>query len=385
MTTIYLDHCATTPPLPAVVDAVRAALEGTYGNPSSLHEEGQRARRVVDHARTIIASLLSCRETEVIFTSGATESMNAALRGAIQAAPRDRWHFVTTTVEHEATIELGHYLAAMGVAVTRVGVDSGGRLDLDAWKKAVARPTAIASLMLVNNETGVRFDVESAAAAAKSAGALVHVDAVQAVGKIPLSVDALGVDFLSLSGHKFHAPKGTGVLYVRRGSPWKPLLVGAGHEGGRRAGTENVPGIAGLAVAGAHMAQGIAARSARLGSLSDYLERKLLALPRTRSNGDRESRVPGVVNVSFEGIEGSAVVLTLAREGICVSAGSACSAAQYGGSHVLEAMGTPFEYLHGAVRFSCSEFTTEAELDRTVEAVGRALRYLRAMDPRASG
>lgn len=384
MTVIYLDNNATTRPLPAAVDAMLRALRDEYGNPSSIHGLGESARKIVDEARARVAELIGARETEVVFTAGATESTNAAIRGCLDAAPAGARRLVTTAVEHEATIEVARHLAQAGVEVVTLPVDSGGGLDLARLESELRKPTAMLSLMLANNETGVIFPVADAARLARAAGASVHVDAVQAVGKIPLRVEELGVDFLSLSGHKFHAPKGVGVLYVRRGARYRPLIRGAGHEGGRRAGTENVPGIAGLGVAAAHMASGIEARSAHLRRLTEVLEERLLRIPGTRINGRRDGRVPGTVNVAFQGIEGAAVVLTAAREGVCLSAGSACAAAQFGGSHVLEAMAVPFDHLYGAVRWSCAETTTESEIVAAAGIVERAVAYLRAMDPAAA-
>lgn len=381
---VYLDNNATTPPLPEVVTAMREALEGAFGNPSSLHGPGIRARALVDAARDEMATLIGAPKSEVIFTSGATESINTAIFGAIAASKITPARFVTTAVEHEAVIEISELLAARGVEIERVGVDAEGRLDLDAWRKALARPTTIASLMLANNETGVILDVPAASAIAHEAGALVHVDAVQAVGKLAFSVEALGADLLSLSAHKFHGPKGTGILYWKRGARIKPLVNGASQEAGRRAGTENVAGIVGMAAAARHMRQGLAARRQHLTAMGARIEAGLAKIAGTRINGAGAARVPGTVNVSFEGIEGSAVVLTAAREGVCLSAGSACSAAQFGGSHVLEAMGVPYPYLHGAVRWSCSEHTTEADIDRALEVVARAVGYLRAMRPGAA-
>lgn len=383
MDPVYLDNNATTPLLPGVVAAVREAVEQEFGNPSSLHPHGEAARRLVERARGDVAELLACRRTEVVFTSCATESMNAAIRGALDARKNagERPRLVTTAVEHEAVHEIAADLGRRGVDVVKLPVDAGGLLDPDDLDRALDTPTHLVSLMLANNETGVILPVEEAAAVARRRGVPVHVDAVQAVGKVPLAVDRLGVDLLSLSGHKFHAPKGVGMLYIRRGTRFRPLLVGAGQEGGRRGGTENVPGIVGLGAAAAHMAGGIEDRRRHLARLGGRIEERLLALPGSRLNGDPERRIPGVVNLSFAGIEGSAVVLTAAREGVCFSAGSACSAAQYGGSHVLEAMGTPFEYLYGAVRLSCSELNTLEEVDRACDVVVRAVRYLRSMDP----
>jgi cysteine desulfurase len=229
----------------------------------------------------------------------------------------------------------------------------------------------------------VLFPIEEAGRMARAAGVPLHVDAVQGAGKVPLDVQTLDCDFLSLSGHKFHAPKGVGLLYVRRGARFLPLLSGASQEGGRRAGTENVPGILGLAAAAAHMGANIPRRRAHLEELTGRIERRLLALPGTRRNGDADQRLPGTVNVSFAGIEGSAIVLTAAREGVCISAGSACSASQHEGSHVMEAMGVPFEYLYGAIRLSCAETTTPGEVETALDVIERAVAYLRSMTPDA--
>lgn len=377
----YLDNNATTAPLPAVVEAMHEALAEAWGNPSSLHGAGERARQIVDAARETMAELIGARSSEIVFTSGATESINTALKGAIAAAREETPRILITAVEHEAVIEVAQELEARGVSVETLPVDAEGALDLEALDRALETPTTIVSLMLANNETGVIFPVDEVVRRAHAKGAAVHVDAVQCVGKRPISVEELGVDFLSLSAHKFHGPKGIGILYVRRGARYRPLVTGASHEGGRRGGTENVACIAGMAAAARHMMQGISERRAHLSKLGQRLEKGLLAIERTRLNGPAEGRMPGTVNVSFEGIEGSAIVLTAAREGICLSAGSACSAAEFGGSHVLEAMKTPFSYLYGAVRFSCCETTTEAEVDRAIEVVGRAVAYLREMNP----
>ena len=383
MTTIYLDNNATTRPLPAVVEAVTHALGDGFGNPNSVHGVGEQARRLVDDARSDVAALLSCRPTEVIFTSCATESINTALRSAFLSARKSKPRFLITAVEHEAVFDVVADLKSRGAEVEVIPVDSFGALDLDALETALKKPTTMLSLMYANNETGCILDVESAVAMAKDAGAQVHLDAVQAVGKIPLEVGDLGVDFLSLSGHKFHAPKGVGVLFARRGARFRSFVVGAGQETGRRGGTENVPGIVGLGAAARHMGAGIEERCLHLQKLSDLLEEGLLAMDGVRLNGPRKGRMPGTVNVSFQGIEGAAIVVTAARSGVCLSAGSACSAAQYGGSHVLEAMDVPFEYLHGALRVSCCETTTAEEVARALEVVESSVRYLRRMDPTA--
>lgn len=378
----YLDHNATTPPLPEVVEAVLRALRDDFGNPSSSHGAGERARRTVESAREAVAGLLNARPTEILFTSGATESTNAALRAAFSVgAARGARRIVTSAVEHEATYETARALAAAGGESVAVGVDGAGRLSVDAVREALREDTAVCSAMYANNETGVLLPVREIGALCRERGVPFHIDAVQAVGKVRLDVEELGCDFLSLSAHKFHGPKGIGVLYVRRGARFRKLTTGGPQEGGRRPGTENVPGIAGLGVAAAAMAQGIAARAGRLRAASDRLERALLALPDTRLNGAPDGRLPGVVNLSFRGIEGASVVVTAAREGVCVSAGSACSASALAGSHVLEAMGLPYEWLHGAVRISCAATTTDAEIDRGADVIARAAAYLRTLDP----
>jgi cysteine desulfurase len=382
MNEIYLDNNATTRPLPAVVEAVKAALVEGWGNPSSIHGSGERARKVVDAARESLAALVGARPTEVVFTSGATESINTVMRGAVDAARGAKPRLVITSVEHEATIECAAALRAAGVVVDVIRVDAQGRLDLGHAAELLATPAHLCSVMFSNNETGMLLPVHRVGEICKERGVPFHVDATQAAGKAPLDVEHLLCDWLSLSGHKFHAPKGVGILYVRRGSRFRRLLHGAPHEGSRRAGTENVPGIAGMGVAARIVSEGIPERRDHLARLTRRLEARLLEVSRTRLNGTTDGRLPGTVNLSFAGIEGSAIVLTAAREGVCLSAGSACSAAQFGGSHVLEAMGVPFEWLHGAIRISCSAETTLDEVDRACAVIERSVTYLRSLDPR---
>ena len=383
MAWVYLDNNATTRPLPAVIDAVNDALGEGFANPSSLHGAGAYARRLVDEGRQRVAALLHCRETEVVFTSCATESINGALWGALRATPKgQRPRLIISAVEHEALFDIAQALERdLGAEVVKIPVDAAGHLDLAVLDRELQTPTTLVSVMLANNETAVLFPAEEVADLVRRRGSTLHLDAVQAVGKTTLDVGALGVDYLSLSGHKFHAPKGVGVLYLKRGARFVPLLPGATQEGARRAGTENVPGIAGLGVAAEHMSRGIEERRLHLRALSDRLEKRLLQIEDSRLNGDPSGRLPGTTNIAFKGIEGAAIVLTVAREGVCISAGSACSAAEYGGSHVLEAMKTPFDYLYGAIRISCCETNTSAEIDRCAEAVEKAVAYLRAMNP----
>jgi len=378
---IYLDNNATTRPLPCVVEAVTDALGAGYGNPSSIHGVGEAARRQVDEARSRVAALLGARETEILFTSCATESINTALRGAVESARTETKRVIISSVEHEAVHDVASWLKARGAEIVIVPVDSTGRINIEVLGAELAKGATIVSVMLANNETGVITPLSEITTLANEHGVPVHLDAVQAVGKLPLSVSELDVDLLSLSGHKFHAPKGVGVLYVRRGARFRPFVIGAGQEGGRRGGTENVPGILGLGAAAAHMGAGIDVRREHLANLTRIIESRLLAIDDVCLNGAPDNRVPGTVNVCFKGIEGAAVVLTAARDGVCLSAGSACAAAQYGGSHVLEAMGVPFEYLHGAVRVSCCETTTASEVERACDVISAAVTYLRAMDP----
>jgi cysteine desulfurase len=383
MSETYLDNNATTRPFPEVVDAVLRALRDDYGNPSSSHGAGERARKTVDQARETFAALLKARPTEIVFTSCATESINTALRGAVQAARGGKAKLVVTTVEHEATLETAQALKiSAGAEIAHIPVDAEGRLDLDVARAVVTPGTALCSAMLANNETGVTSPIAELGAICRERGVPLHVDAVQGVGRFELDVEALGCDFLSLSAHKFHGPKGVGILYVRRGARHRGLLSGGPQETSRRAGTENVPGIAGAGVAARRMAEGVEERRGRLSRLSRRLEEALLAVSDTRLNGGGAERLPGVVNVSFRGIEGSSVVVTAAREGVCVSAGSACSASALAGSHVLEAMGLGYEWLHGAVRVSCSETTTPEDVDRGVDVLVRAVKALRGLTPR---
>lgn len=378
MNGIYLDNNATTAPHPLVIDAMRHVLETVPGNPSSIHDLGQQARTVVDRAREDVAALLHARPSEIVFTSGGTESINTALHACVRAAPPGKRRIIRSAVEHEAVTAAAAFLAE---EVSVVGVDSEGRLDLSALKRELERPACCLSLMLSNNETGVELPVRDAAALARAAGVPVHVDAVQAIGKCVVEVERLGCDYLSIAAHKFHGPKGVGALYVRRGAAFTPLLHGASHENSRRAGTENTAALAGMAVAAKLMGSGIAERRAHLAGLSQRLEARLARLPGARIQGAGSSRMPGTSNVAFEGIEGAGIVLRVAREGIAISAGSACSASTGGGSHVLEAMHVPYSHLFGAIRVSCCEQTTAAEVDAAADAIERALGALRAMMP----
>ncbi|MEY2742553.1 MAG: hypothetical protein RIS21_921 [Planctomycetota bacterium] len=379
--TIYFDANATTRPLPEVVEAVTRALRDAWGNPSSLHGEGAAARECVESARARVAALIGARTTEVIFTSGATESVNTVIRSAVAADRTGRPRILHSAVEHECVIEAAAAARSEGAEIVSIPVDGEGRLDLDVLRSELDRGASLCSVMWSNNETGTLLPVRAVAEACRARGVPLHVDATQAPGKDVVAVEDVGVDFLSISAHKFHGPKGVGALYVRRGARFRKWMHGAPHEGGRRAGTENVPGIVGMGVAAERAASGIAERRAVMASLAEELERGLLAIEGVVVNGRGDGRMPGTVNVSFHGIEGASVVLTAAREGLCLSAGSACSAAQFGGSHVLEAMGMRFERLLGAVRYSLSAENTRDEVGIALDVTRRAVAKLREMDP----
>ncbi|CAK7057374.1 MAG: Cysteine desulfurase NifS [Desulfovibrio sp.] len=378
---IYLDNNATTAVAPEVLEAMLPYLRDQYGNPSSMYAFGGRAHKAVDAAREQVAALLNCSPEEIVFTACGTESDSTAILGAFEARPEKR-HFITSKVEHSAVIAMGEYLERKGYRVTRIGVDGKGRLDLAELESAITPDTGVLSLMYANNETGTVFPIPEVAALAKAKGIPFHVDAVQAVGKIPLDLAALPVDYLALSGHKLHAPKGVGVLYVRRGAPFRPFLRGGHQENGRRAGTENVASIVGLGAACTLAASHIADENTRVRALRDTLETGLLAaIPEARINGDVENRLPNTTNISFKYVEGEAILLLLDQEGICASSGSACTSGSLEPSHVLRAMDVPFTYAHGSVRLSLSRYTTEAEVRKALEAVPRVITRLREISP----
>ncbi len=377
---IYLDNNATTKVDPLVVEAMLPFLTTYYGNPSSMHTFGGQVGRAVSQARNQVASLLGAEPTEIIFTSCGTEADNAAMRAAIAAQPNKR-HIVTTQVEHAAVMNLCKQLEGQGYTVTYLSVNSKGQLDLDEVDAAITGGTALVSVMYANNETGVVFPIEQVGQIAKEKGALFHVDAVQAVGKIPLNMKQSTIDFLALSGHKLHAPKGVGALYVRKGVRFRPLLVGGHQERGRRAGTENVPGIIALGKA-AELAQEHLQTVDGERKLRDRLEKGLLAsIPNSQVNGHTKERLPNTTNIGFKYIEGEAILLSLNQFGICASSGSACTSGSLEPSHVLRAMGLPYSVLHGSIRFSLSRYTTEAEVDEVLAVMPGIIERLRAMSP----
>jgi cysteine desulfurase len=377
---IYLDNNATTRPAPQVALAMSAMLTEWYGNPSSVHRFGQRARQAVDQARGQTAALIGCAEGELLFTGGGTEAINTAIRGLLTArSPRKR--VVTTAVEHSATRQLCQQLAREGAEIVEVAVDRQGSLDMAAWAASMNEQTALATALWVNNETGSIFPVHQLAEICKSRGVPFHCDATQAVGKIPVDVKAAGIDAISMAAHKFHGPKGIGALYARRGLRIPPLVVGGPQERGRRGGTENVPGIVGMGVA-AELAAAALPEMSRVAELRDRLENSILdIIPDTFVNGDPLHRAPNTSNVGFAQLEAEAILLLLSERGVCASAGAACSSGSLEPSHVLRAMKIPNPIAHGAVRFSLSKFTTPDEIERTLEILPGVIERLRRVLP----
>lgn len=365
MDLIYLDHNATTPLDPEAFKAMGPWFTERFGNASSAYALGHLSDGAVVAAREQVAALVGCTPAEVVFTSGGTESLNHAVRGTWEAFPTKR-HLVTTAVEHPAMRALVTWWKAQGGAVTDVGVDGEGRLDLVALEAAVRADTALVAVMVANNETGVLFPVAEAAQIARSKGALMLVDATQAMGKVPVNAAAWGADLLCLSGHKFYGPKGTGVLMIRRGVRVKPLLLGGSQERGRRGGTENVPGIVGLGKA-SELAVAQLPGMDRVRHLRDDMEARIRAvIPDVCIHGGATNRLPNTSLVGFLGIEGEALQLMLAERGMCVSTGSACSTGMREPSHVLRAMQVPEAYAQGTVRFSLGRGTTTRDLDQVL-------------------
>lgn len=378
MDLIYLDNNATTRLAPEALEAMLPYLREQFGNAGSAHLLGRLAEGAVAHARGQVAALLGCQEAEVVFTSGGTEGLNHALRGALEAAPGRR-HLVTTAVEHSAVLAIAEDLARQGAAVTVLGVDRDGRLDLAELEAAIRPDTALVSIMAANNESGVRFPIAEIGAIVRTKGALFHVDGTQAMGKVPIELRSLPVDLFTFSAHKFHGPKGIGAQFVRRGLRLKPFLVGGGQERGRRGGTENVPGIAGLGKAAELALAHLDLMAGPVRALRDRLEAELLArVPDLRVNGAGAERVPNTSFMSFKGIEGEALFLKLSDRGVCVSTGSACTTGQREPSHVLRAMGVEPEWGQGTVRFSLSRYTTGAEIEKVIELVPGLVAELRA-------
>ena len=384
---VYFDYNATTPLAPEVIEAVARASRDTFGNASSVHHFGQQAKAALDDARSELASLIHGDPSEIVFTCGGTEADNMAIRGAAEAIePTGRRHLIASAIEHEAVLNTLKALARRGWRTTLLPVEDSGIVAPDRLREALADDTALVSIMHANNEIGTIQPIAELAQLAHARGALLHTDAVQSVGKIPVDVRALGADLLSLSAHKFNGPKGAGALWIKRGTRMLPIVTGGKHERNRRAGTENVPAIAGLGVA-ARLAGGkLDAEAARVAALRDRLEEGILrGVPGTAVNGARGSRVPNTSNISFDRVEAESLLIALDLEGVAVSTGSACSSGTLEPSHVLRAMGLPTHRTQNSLRFSLGLFSTEAEVDRVVEVLPRLVEKLRGLTQKPVG
>ena len=384
MQRIYFDHNATTPVEPEVLDAMLPFLSGEYGNASSIHTFGQRARAAVETAREQVASLIGARPQEIVFTSGGTEADNHAIFGIVEAASGDRRHVITTAIEHEAVLNTCQALEKRGVKVTYLPVDREGRIDLNALRTSLREnpETALITVMHANNELGTVQAMEEIGRIAAEADAYFHTDAVQSAGKIPIDVKAMGIDLLSLSGHKLYAPKGVGALFIRGGTRLRQLLYGGHHQRGFRPGTENVAGIVGLGRAAAIAQKSLADDSKRIGAMRDALERGLLERVRdSHANGSRAPRTPNTTNITFPGIEGEALVIALDLKGLACSTGAACSSGAVEPSHVLTAIGLPADEARASLRFSLGRHTTPEQIDFALQVVPAAVDQLRELSP----
>ncbi|MFH1748830.1 MAG: aminotransferase class V-fold PLP-dependent enzyme [Planctomycetota bacterium] len=369
----YLDNNATTRVDPRVVEAMTPLLGELYGNPSSVHHFGAQVAGKIEEARACVAKLIGARDSEIIFTSGGTEADNAALRGVLAARPSKK-HVVISAVEHHAIFEPCEYFERQGYAVTKIGVDEQGRLDLTQLADSLRADTALISIMLANNETGVVLPVRQVCAIAKEHKVPVHTDAVNALGKMPVNVDDLGVNLLSLSSHKIYGPKGVGALYVRRGTPLRPLMIGGGQERGRRGGTLNAPGIIGLGAACALLAESMNETNDKIKTMRNEFEVELKRrYPDIYVLGEGTERLPNTCCVCFPGLSSEAILLLLSESGICVSSGSACSSGSVEPSHVLLAMGTDPHTAQGEIRFSFGRFNTGADVQRLFEVLPAVL------------
>ncbi len=377
----YLDNNATTAVASEVLEAMLPYLSDYYGNPSSMYRFAGQAEKGLAQAREQVAALLGASPEEIIFTSCGTESDNAAINSALLAQP-DKRHIITTKVEHPAVLATCQFLENNGYQVTWLGVDDKGRLDLDEVRAAFRPDTALVAIMFANNETGNIYPIAEIAAMAAERKVQMLTDAVQAVGKIPFSLSELPVNYLALSGHKLHAPKGVGALYVRRGTPFRPFIMGGHQERGRRAGTENVASIVALGKACELASRHIKDEQVRVRALRDRLQAGLLEkITLARVNGDLDNRLPNTINIAFKNIEGESILLLLDSKGICASSGSACTSGSLEPSHVLRAMNVPFTHMHGSLRLSLSRYNTEEDVDLVLKELPRVVEHLRSISP----
>ncbi len=381
MKLVYVDNNATTKVDSEVLEEMLPYFSEMYGNPSSMHSFGGEVGRKIREARERVAALINASPEEIVFTSCGTESDNTAIMAAVTATPFKK-HIITTRVEHPAVKNMAEYLGKNGYRVTFVPVDGKGRLDLDHLYQSLSDDTAIVSIMWANNETGVIFPVQDISGVLHERGIPFHTDAVQAAGKVPVDVREIKADMLSLSGHKIHAPKGVGILYVRKGTRFSPYMIGGHQESGKRGGTENTASIIGMGKACELAGKHIEEESTVVAKLRDRLESEILkSVPNTIVNGDRENRLPGTTNISFEYIEGESILLMLNELGICASSGSACTSGSLEPSHVLRSMGVPYTAAHGSIRFSLCRYNTDAEIDFIIEKIPPIISRLRDLSP----
>jgi cysteine desulfurase len=381
MKTIYFDNNATTQVAEEVLEEIQPLFCELYGNPSSMHTFGGQIGRKIGQAREQVAGLLGCEPSEIVFTSGGTESDNTAIKGTLAALPHKR-KIITSRIEHPAVLTVCRELENRGYNIIELAVDKYGQLDIEHLAEQLDDDTALVTIMYANNETGVIFPIDKISRLTAEKGIVFHTDAVQAVGKIPLNLSKSNIDLLSLSGHKLHGPKGVGILYVRKGTRLSPYMLGGHQEAGRRAGTENVPGIVGIGKACELAAKNFEQENNKVKNLRDKLESEILEkCPDSLLNGDKENRLPNTTNISFEYIEGEAILLMLDQYGICASSGSACTSGSLEPSHVLRAMGVPFTAAHGSIRFSLSRYSTEEEVDYTIEKIPPIVNQLRKLSP----
>lgn len=382
MKTIYVDNNATTAVAPEVIDAMLPFLREKWGNPSSMHTFGGQVAKDIEQAREKVARLLGANHSsEIVFTSSGTEGDNAAIRSAFTTL-QNKKKLITTQVEHPAVLNVAKLLQKQGAEVIFLSVDQLGRLDLEEFKAALDGNTALVSVMWANNETGVIFPIEKIAEMCTERGILLHVDAVQAVGKIPIDLAKTPINFLTLSGHKIHGPKGVGALYIKRGTPFSPFIVGGHQERGRRGGTENVASIVALGMSADLAVTRIKEEQTKVAKLRDTLENGIISsISRSYIHGDTSRRLPNTTNIGFEGVEGEAILLMLNEFGICASSGSACTSGSLDPSHVMIAMGIPFTRAHGSIRFSLSTYNTLEDVEFILEKLPGIIEHLRALSP----